>query len=129
MPEILPDHSHSQAQLQRIYEATDCKTQNELAAVLGIRQSSVSLVLKRKNIPDNWLVRLFLLGVNPQWILTGDGPRYLPDLSEWEGDKPGKRFLSDRTTIRSLLHCFDLEDLTTELQRRKRLLDNDPIQN
>ena len=36
--------------LKRIYEVANAKTQDELSAVLGIRQSSVSEAKKRKSI-------------------------------------------------------------------------------
>lgn len=42
--------------LQRVFEAAGCTTQVELAAFLGIQQSSISDAKKRKAIPADWLM-------------------------------------------------------------------------
>ncbi|MCC8195067.1 MAG: helix-turn-helix domain containing protein [Deltaproteobacteria bacterium] len=64
--------------LERVFEAADCRTQEELAGLLGIRQSAVSDAKRRKSVPAEWLVCLFRLrNVNPEWVLTGCGPKYL----------------------------------------------------
>lgn len=64
--------------LKRIYEVANAKTQDELSAVLGIRQSSVSEAKKRKSIPSDWYLTLFdKLEVNPNWLRYGCGPKYL----------------------------------------------------
>lgn len=109
-------------QLQRIYEITGCKTQIDLAALLGIRQSSVSFARKHAKVPDKWLIQLFRMGINPEWILTGNGSRYLPAglSSDQEESRPEEpRPPQDRVIIRNLLYCFPLDDLQAELQRRK----------
>lgn len=62
------------AALERIREITGKRTQVELAAVLNIRQSSISDAKRRRSIPAEWLVRLLRqYGTNPDWILTGLG--------------------------------------------------------
>lgn len=62
----------------RIRDVTGLRTQNEIAACLGIRQSSISDAKKRGAIPDGWLIVLLQQkGINPTWILTGEGTRYL----------------------------------------------------
>lgn len=62
----------------RIKEATHARTQVELAEVLRIRQSSISDAKRRAQVPDSWLVKLLATyGLNPEWIKTGLGPRYL----------------------------------------------------
>lgn len=77
--------------LERIQEVTLARTQVELADVLEIRQSSVSDAKRRATVPDSWLVKLLdKLGVNPGWILTGHGPRYLVG-----ADKPGEVALGE----------------------------------
>ena len=64
--------------LKRIYEVANAKTQDELSAVLGIRQSSVSEAKKRKSIPSDWYITLFdKFEVNPNWLRYGCGPKYV----------------------------------------------------
>ena len=64
--------------LARVFAAAECRTQVELADFLGIRQSSISDAKKRQAIPAEWLVKLLRLkSVNPEWILTGLGPKLL----------------------------------------------------
>ena len=64
--------------LKRIYEVANAKTQDELSAVLGIRQSSVSEAKKRKSIPSDWYLTLFdKFEVNPNWLRYGCGPKYV----------------------------------------------------
>ena len=65
-------------QLGRIYRATQTQTQADLAAYLGVRQSTISCAKRRANIPADWLLTLLLNNnVNPAWILSGKGRRYL----------------------------------------------------
>jgi len=64
--------------MTRIQAVAGTRTQVELAAVLGIRQSSISDAKCRGRIPDAWLISLLeQFGANPGWIKTGEGPRYL----------------------------------------------------
>ncbi len=82
------------AALDRIKEATGCRTQVELSACLGIRQSSVSDAGRRHNIPAAWLLALLeKYGLAPGWILTGQGPRYLVG-----SDAPGEHAPGHWTT-------------------------------
>lgn len=61
--------------LQRIYDAAECRTQAELAAFLGVSQPSISIAKKRGAIPAEWLLKVLRKkGINPDWILTGQGP-------------------------------------------------------
>lgn len=70
-------------QKQRVYEITGTRTQVQLAEVLGIKQSSISDAIKRKCLPDSWLVTLYRkYKVNPDWLLTGEGSRYLKPVGE-----------------------------------------------
>lgn len=60
--------------LKRIFMATECRTQMELAELLGVKQSSISDAKKRNAIPAQWLIKLLRLkNINPEWILTGQG--------------------------------------------------------
>lgn len=62
----------------RICEVCGMKTQTELSAYLGIRQSSISDAKQRMMIPAAWLLTLLTReGVNPAWILTGGGSKFL----------------------------------------------------
>lgn len=62
----------------RLYQVAECRTQTELANLLGIKQSSISDAKKRNTIPAEWLVKLLRLkGVSPEWILTGFSPQVL----------------------------------------------------
>ena len=62
----------------RICEVCGMKTQTELSAYLGIRQSSISDAKRRMTVPAAWLLTLLTReGVNPTWILTGEGSKFL----------------------------------------------------
>ena len=64
--------------LDRFLEAAHCRTQLELAAFLGVRQTFIADAKRRAFIPAEWLLTLLRLkGVNPEWVLTGQGPQYL----------------------------------------------------
>ena len=83
MPE--PSLTSFEAQYERVLEAADCKTQIELAAVLDVRQSSISDAKRRKSIPAEWRVKLFeKRRVNPDWIRTGLGGKILQAVDEAE---------------------------------------------
>lgn len=48
------------------------RTQEDMAELLGIRQSSISDAKRRDSIPPEWLVTLQLqYDLNPRWVLTG----------------------------------------------------------
>lgn len=71
------------ASLRRVFEAAGCRTQVELAEFLGVRQSSVSDAKKRGSVPAEWLLKLLLLrGINPVWVLTGQGARWMQPAEE-----------------------------------------------
>lgn len=62
----------------RLQLVTNTRTQSELAAVLGIRQSSISDAKRRRDIPASWLLAVLKrYRVNPEWIQTGYGSQYL----------------------------------------------------
>lgn len=61
-----------------IREATGLRTQSEVAALLGIQQSSISDAKCRNSLPDQWLIILLdKQALNPAWVRSGEGPRYL----------------------------------------------------
>ncbi|GAB6036302.1 helix-turn-helix domain-containing protein [Fundidesulfovibrio butyratiphilus] len=56
-------------------------TQQELAAILGIRQSSVSDAKRRGVIPGEWAIKLFRdYRLNPLWIYEGLAPKFVSGL-------------------------------------------------
>lgn len=60
----------------RICEALGVRTQVEVAAALGIRQSSVSDAKRRGAIPADWQIKLLEShGLHPVWVRTGAGPK------------------------------------------------------
>jgi hypothetical protein len=59
----------------RIQFATKARTQTEIAALLGIKQSSISDAKKKNTIPDGWLVTLYrAYSLEPDWIVYGQLP-------------------------------------------------------
>lgn len=62
----------------RIREACGVRTQTEVSAYLGVRQSCISDAKRRMTVPAAWLLTLLTReGVNPTWILTGEGSKFL----------------------------------------------------
>lgn len=96
--------------------ATRTRTQVELAAYLGIRQSSISCAKRRANIPAEWLLTLLLNNnVNPVWILSGKGQQYL-DLSV-DGDEDARPVRS-RPKMLQIVRQLPARLLADELVRR-----------
>lgn len=102
--------------LERVFEAAGCRTQEQLASLLGIRQSAVSDAKRRKSVPSEWLVCLFRLrGVNPEWVLTGFGPKFL---NKESGSDRSALWGKKIKTNPELLRMFSSKDLADELVRR-----------
>lgn len=96
------------AQYRRLFEAVECSTQAELAAVLEIRQSFISDAKKRKAVPAEWLITLLeKKNINPEWIRTGFGHKLLQVPGE-AADGVGRRPAAECTT----------DELVTEIVRR-----------
>lgn len=111
--------------LQRFFEAAGCRTQAELAEFLGIKQPSISDAKKRGTIPSDWLLTsLRKKGVNPQWILTGQGARMLQSCDGAEAAAPQYVYIRE---IRPPEEC-SMEELMAEVFRRasKGINKNDP---
>lgn len=88
----------------RIAEITNTRTQQELAAILGIRQSSVSSTKTRKSIPSDWYLTLYdMYGVNPDWLRFGTGPKYLRTETGYIQQKEEKPFAVAVRDFNSLL--------------------------
>lgn len=64
--------------LERLREAAGCEDRRALARWFRAREWDVDEAESRGVIPAEWLLDIFLIkGVNPNWILTGRGSRYL----------------------------------------------------
>lgn len=101
-------------QYRRVFEAAECRTQTELAEILEIRQSSISDARRRKSIPAEWRVKLFeKKRINPDWIVSGQGSRYLVP-ADAEQQKPQ---VVRVTEIRPPQEC-SAQELVNELVRR-----------
>ena len=106
--------SDFESQYCRVFEAAGRRTQAESAAVLNIRQSSISDAKKRKSIPADWRVKLFeKKRINPEWILYGDGAKYLIPADEQQGLPHVVRV----TEVRPPQEC-SAQELFNELVRR-----------
>ena len=106
--------SDFESQYRRVFEAAECRTQAELAAILNIRQSSISDAKKRKSIPADWRVKLFeKKRINPEWILYGEGAKYLIPADEQQGLPHVVRV----TEVRPPQEC-SAQELFNELVRR-----------
>ena len=99
--------------LARVFAAAECRTQAELAGLLEIRQSSISDAKRRQAIPAEWLVKLLRLkGINPEWILTGLGPKRLGPAN---GEEPTRIIYLTETRPP---HECSAQELVNELVRR-----------
>ena len=83
---------------ERILQSTGLRTQTDIAAMLGVKQSSISDAKRRNHIPDSWILTLFnKKGLNPSWIRTGEGPQYVAGT-----DTPPPPVLSEQQVAESL---------------------------
>lgn len=63
---------------RRISEAAGISSQNELACLLGVNRSAITQAKKRGVIPEKWILNLSRsFRLNPDWIETGQGPKYI----------------------------------------------------
>ncbi|MCC8195112.1 MAG: helix-turn-helix domain containing protein [Deltaproteobacteria bacterium] len=123
----LEEAKNENKQIARLFEAAGCRTQAELAELLGIRQSSIAVAKRRNRLPADWLLKLLRLrNINPDWIIFGEGAKYLyplegPETTEMPAleEKIAIRAL-DGLIMRRILGCFRAKDLQSELVRRKK---------
>jgi len=104
------EHTHDfDAALDRIRFATGCRTQVELAALFGLRQSSISDAKRRGSLPDSWLVILLeRYALSPVWIKSGGGAAYLredPDkeVPDWLSGAPAPAPVAVEPDVSALL--------------------------
>ncbi|MDD2391111.1 MAG: S24 family peptidase [Desulfobacterales bacterium] len=63
--------------IQRVFDATGIRSQNELASVLGVNRSAITQARKKNSVPDKWVLKLFRkYGLNPDWIESGLGASF-----------------------------------------------------
>ena len=102
--------------MRRMQSVTDCRTQQDLAAFLGIGRKALGKAEKRGTVPDRWLLTLLRKkGINPDWIVTGQGMQRL-----WPMDEHGEPIPASvvhMTEVRPPESC-SMEELVTELVRR-----------
>ena len=95
----------AQEEYERILSALDLRTQVKLAEILDVRQSSISDALKRNDpdgVPAGWKLRLLeAAGLRPEWIRTGEGPRYM--VASDDGVNTAPNYGRIRPTVEELL--------------------------
>ena len=70
--------SRLDAFLQKVYEATGFRYQNELASALGINPSGITQARKTDSVPAKWILLLYRkYGLNPGWLEEGVGPIFI----------------------------------------------------
>lgn len=107
-----------ESQIVRLRQVTNSSTQTELAELLGIRQPSVAAVLKKRNLPANWLLTLATkFHINPEWILSAKLPIFITDqpMTNGSASSCGERRARDD------LNNVPLNVLLEEVQRRLKL--------
>lgn len=122
---LAPDSSF-EAQYKRVFDVTGCKTQVQLAAVLKIKQSSISDAKRRKAIPAEWLMKLFEhRRVNPEWVRYGTGTKFLLSAGSDQCMPSVVKIVETRPP-----EACSSQDLFTELVRRAiKPLDLEAAQN
>ena len=107
--------------LERLIEASECRTQKELAEFLGVKPPAVAAARRRKAIPSSWLITsLRMRGVNPDWVLTGNGPRFLAPAEPGWHKGNGRQSQGTHTSSQSEgdLGRYTGKQLVDELMRR-----------
>lgn len=112
-------------QMDRIKRVTGKRTQTELADFFGIKQSSISSVVQRGKIPQSWLVVLMRVrNIHPEWVLTGDGPCYIPTQPEPGQYETGEQY-AERKLEEEGLKRLPARALAEELVRRIAVSQNE----
>ena len=113
------------AQMARIKLVTGKRTQVELADFFGIKQSSISSAVQRGKIPQSWLVILMRVrNIHPEWVLTGDGPCYIPTQPEPGQYETGEQYV-ERKLDDEALKRLPARALAEELVRRIAVSQNE----
>lgn len=73
--------------LDRMIGAIGGKTQGDLGKILGISQTSISLAKRKGKVPPEWFLKLSTeKGLNPNWLLTGQGLMHIPERETVDAD-------------------------------------------
>lgn len=79
-----------EAKLHRIFQATNARSDAELARILDIKAPSVAGARKREQIPTGWVEKVAKsFGVNANWLFFGEGPVYDPERTKVEPARAG----------------------------------------
>ena len=80
----------------RITEETNIKTFVQLAEIIGKTHQNISAAKKRGTFPPEWAFRVWeVSGVLTEWLMTGIGPKRLPDSEAPSVQKNLQRLFSD----------------------------------
>ncbi len=72
---------------ERVSGTLGVKSLSELADILCVNRSSITQARKKNSVPANWLLTLFRShGLNPDWLESGDGPKWLKPVDADGGD-------------------------------------------
>ena len=111
--------------IDRIYKFCQITTQKELAKILSVSQPTVSVALKKKTIPHNWLNKLSIIYyISSDYFITGNGYKcHAPTSSQVTVHKtvePIEVKSSEQLDklIRLALKMATPDQLTDELQSR-----------
>ena len=122
LPTSQPD---TNTPLERVFAAAGCRTQAELAAFLGIRQSSISYAKKRDSIPAEWLLKLLRMKqINPEWILSGVEAKYLGVVNA----APSMPHVVKVVEVKPPAACSSQELFTELVRRAMQPLDSETVQ-
>lgn len=95
--------------LDRMIGAIGGKTQSDLGKTLGISQASISEAKRKDKVPPEWFLKLSTeKGLNPNWLLTGQGLVYIPE-----------RETVDAELLRNVIEVF--ENGIKEITQRREL--------
>lgn len=116
-PDLTPERVAAyEAAMARIAGVTGAVTQVRLAEVLDVRQSSISDAKRRASIPPEWLLKLMRSHlVMPDWVLTGQGPKFIGEAAPAAVARVEVR-LNDMTVV-----LQDTADAITDALRMARM--------
>lgn len=105
-------------QLERLKTIAGQQTDAGLAAFLAISESEIIAAREQNKIPAEWLITLLRVkNANPEWILSAEGPWFLPShrgAGQYEtGDEAAERDIDW-----AALRCLPSYVLAEELLRR-----------
>ena len=105
-------------QLDRLKTITGQQTDAGLAAFLAISESEIIAAREHNKIPAEWLITLLRVkNANPEWILSGAGPWFLPRHREAGQYETGDE-AAERAVDWAALRCLPSHVLAEELLRR-----------